>query len=125
MKDNGVSFSLEYDEYQIENYRVQLTEFVNSGWATNGPWLHLVVTNRRFIFMPEKKQRQETLTVIPLCEVGKVFNVAMGRRDGVMFALKSGERLHMFVDWNQGQKLMRVARQMMSFKPGATPNYLM
>jgi len=120
-----VSEMLEYDEYLIERYRVQLTEFVNSGWALNGPWMRAAITNRRLILLPEVSDYNCDPTTIPLTEIRKIWNVGLGRKDGVMLALKSGERLHMFVDWNQGQKLMRATREMMSVRPVFHPKYLL
>lgn len=116
---------LEHGEYQIERYRVKLTQLDTDGWSSDSPWLRAVITNRRLLFVPEEDQNDCSPVVIPLAEIQKVWNIGLGRKDGLMLYLKTGQRVHMFVDWNQGRKLMRDTQEMMSVTPGATPNYLL
>lgn len=116
---------LEHGEYQIERYRVKLTQLDTDGWSSDSPWLRAVITNRRLLLVPEEDQNDCSPVVIPLAEIQKVWNIGLGRKDGLMLYLKTGQRVHMFVDWNQGRKLMRDTQEMMSVTPGATPNYLL
>lgn len=116
---------LEHGEYQIERYRVKLTQLENQGWTSNSPWLRAVITNRRLILIQEEDEKNCPPMTIPLAEIQKVWNIGLGRKDGLMLYLKTGQRMHMFVDWNQGRKLMKDTQEMMSVTPGAMPNYLL
>lgn len=115
---------LEYGEYFIERYRVQLTELMSSGWARSAPWLQTIITNRRLILMPEAESSSSPM-VISLPDIDGVWNVGLGRRDGVVLSLKNGEKLHMLVDWNEGRRMQRDTKMVMALQPDYSPRYIL
>jgi hypothetical protein len=115
---------LEEGEYPIERYRVKVTELIDSGWAVNIPWWRAFITNRRLILIPEAT-KQCSPTIIPLNDIVHVWNVGLGRLDGVVFSLTNGERLHMIVDWNQGRRFTRDTLRVLEAPPESGKNYLL
>lgn len=115
---------LEQGEYPIERYRVKVTELIDSGWAVKIPWWRAFITNRRLILIPEATKKCSP-TSIPLNDIVHVWNVGLGRLDGVVFSLTNGERLHMIVDWNQGRRFMRDTLRVLEAPPGAGKSYLL
>ncbi len=115
---------LEPGEYPIERYRVKITELIDSGWAVNIPWWRAFITNQRLILVPEAN-KQCSPTIIPLNDIVHVWNVGLGRLDGVVFSLTNGERLHMIVDWNQGRRFMRDTLRVLEAPPTNGKSYLL
>lgn len=104
--------SLQQGEYRLGRYRARFARFTTLGWETQGPWMRAVVTNRRLLFIPEDG------SVAPLefaaGSIARTWNVALGRRDGLIIALKSGELLYLFIDWGQGPRLGRDLRELLT-----------
>jgi hypothetical protein len=121
---SNVTHILEHGEYIIERYRVQITELLDSGWARNMPWLQTIITNRRFILIPEAEDDCSPI-IISHTDIVEVWNVGLGRHDGIVISLKSGEMLHMLVDWNEGRRLLRDTRTMMTLRPDYSPRYML
>jgi hypothetical protein len=118
-------YNLEHGEYVIERYRVKVTELLDSGWAQSVPWLKAIITNRRLLLVPEEREASGSPINIPLSDIEAVWNVGLGRRDGVVFGLKGGEKLHMLVDWNQGRRLLRDTQTVMALSPNFSPHFVM
>ena len=116
---------LQAGEYSINRYTVRFARFTSRGWNTNGPWMRLVVTNRRLMFLPNDQHSANTY-LIERPKLHRCWNAAMGRRNGIIIELHDGELIHMYVDWAQGDKLVKDIREMMSqpTKPRITPRQL-
>lgn len=114
---------LQQGEYRLGRYRVRFARFTSLGWDTQGPWMRAIVTNRRLIFVPEDATSDVAPLEIAPGGIVRTWNVCLGRRDGLIIALKSGQMLYMFVDWGQGARLGRDMRELLTppLQPRITP----
>lgn len=114
---------LQQGEYRLGRYRVRFARFTSLGWDTQGPWMRAIVTNRRLIFVPEDAASDVAPLEIAPGGIVRTWNVCLGRRDGLIIALKSGQMLYMFVDWGQGARLGRDMRELLTppLQPRITP----
>ena len=100
-------------EHQVGRYRVQFARFSEGGWQTQGPWMRVIITNRRLIVLPDEVRREDpTPLVIPARDVVRVWSVGLGKRDGGVIELSSGDLLYFYVDWSQSARLVRDIRAM-------------
>jgi hypothetical protein len=115
--------SLQQGEYQLGRYKVCYARFFGAGWDNNGPWMRLIVTNRRLILFADDVRNSQTPAVIARSDIGRVWNVCLGKRDGVILALTNGQLLYFFIEWSQGAKLVSDIREMLTppLQPNITP----
>ena len=115
--------SLEQGEYQLGRYKVRYAKFSGLGWGNHGPWMRILVTNRRLIILPDDVRDSQATAIIARNEIGRVWNVCLGKRDGVILALTNGQLLYFFIDWSQGAKLVNDIREMLTppLQPSITP----
>jgi hypothetical protein len=115
--------SLQLGEYQLGRYKARYARFSRLGWDDNGPWMRVLVTNRRVILLADDVRDSHAATIIGRSEMVRVWNVCLGKRDGVILALTSGQLLYFFVDWSQGAKLVSDIREMLTppLQPSITP----
>ncbi len=106
--------ALQQGEYRLGRYRVRFARFTTLGWDTQGPWLRAEVTNRRVLFIPEDSSSGAAAFELAPGGIARTWNVALGRRDGLIIALKSGELLYLFIDWGQGPRLGRDLRELLT-----------
>lgn len=113
---------LDFGEYVLGSYKVQYASWMNGEWFGAGHWLRALVTNRRLLIAPETYRHDLTETIIPP-DIRRVWNLCLGRRDGVLVALNDGRHLYMLVDWSQGNKLVRDINEMLTppLKPHIVP----
>lgn len=97
---------LEPDEHPIETYTVQYVQWLNDTWIGQGDWLQAVVTNRRLLLIPSQNSLRGKVESIRHQDVGNVWNLCLGKRDGVLLRLKNRQHLYLYVDWGQGSKLV-------------------
>lgn len=114
---------LQQGEYQIGRYKVRYAEFSGLGWCENGPWMRMAVTNRRLLFLPDDPRDSIGLNMIERSHITQVWNVCLGRRDGVILALRDGKLVYLFIEWAQGGKLTNDIREMLTppLQPSITP----
>lgn len=105
---------LKRGENVVESYRVQLTEFANTGWISEAPAIDVYITDANLILLPASRETDHQATVLPLDSVNRVWHVGLGRRDGVLLSLTTGERMYMFVSWTQGRRLARDIRNLVA-----------
>ncbi len=117
-----VKHAFETGEYLLGSYKVQNASWINGEWFGAGQWLRALVTNRRLLIVPDA-HRREILEVITPAEIRRVWNLCLGRRDGILVALHDGRRLYMLVDWSQGNRLARDINEMLTppLKPHIAP----
>jgi hypothetical protein len=106
--------NLQQGEYRLGRYRVRFARFTSLGWDTQGPWMRAVVTNRRLVFTPEDAASQIAPLELPPGSIARIWNVCLGRRDGLIIALKTGQMLYLFIDWSQGARLGRDLRELLT-----------
>ncbi|MBZ0309974.1 MAG: hypothetical protein K8I82_28180 [Anaerolineae bacterium] len=113
---------LESGEYLLGHYKVQPANWSNGEWFGNGQWLRAMVTNRRLLIASEPQRYDKPEAIAPT-DILRVWNLCLGRRDGVMVVLRDGRRLYMLVDWSQGNKLVRDINEMIAppLKPHIIP----
>jgi hypothetical protein len=106
--------TLHHDEYRLGRYRVRFARFTTLGWDAQGPWMRAVVTNRRVMFLPDEAGSDAAPLEMMPGAIARVWNVGLGRRDGLIIALKTGEMLYLFIDWGQGPRLSRDLRELLT-----------
>jgi hypothetical protein len=106
-----VSELLETGEAQLGRYRIQFARMSRQGWIGEGPWMQGVLTNQRFLMIPEStltgRGKIHPPTIINLNDVTKIWLACLGQHSGIVLSLKSGHHLHLFADWTEGRKMMR------------------
>ncbi|MGQ9890149.1 MAG: hypothetical protein ACUVSX_16920 [Aggregatilineales bacterium] len=105
---------LQQGEYRLGRYRVRFARFTSLGWDTQGPWMRAVVTNRRLVFTPEDAASPIAPLELTPSSIARIWNVCLGRRDGLIIALKTGQMLYLFIDWSQGAHLGRDLRELLT-----------
>jgi hypothetical protein len=90
-------------ESVLGDYHVRLARHGDEGWCGVGPRLSAVVTNERLLLMPQTFRPYPPAS-IPRRYVDGVWNVGLGRRDGVRVSLSLGYQLYMLVSWGHGNK---------------------
>lgn len=110
---------LQQGEYPLGRYTVRYAYFTTLGWDARGPWMRALITNRRFILIPEEAQSHIEPCVIEGNSVTRAWNVSLGKRDGVIIGLKNGQLIYLFIDWGQGARLVKDVREMLT--PAAQP----
>lgn len=115
--------TLQIGEYQINRYTVRFARFTSRGWSTTSPWMRLLVTNRRLVFMPDDIKGGASEYRIERSKIRRCWNAAMGRRAGIILELHTGELIHMYVEWSQGDKLVKDIVEMLAqpAQPRITP----
>jgi hypothetical protein len=76
--------------------------------------MRLIVTNRRLLLLPDNPRDPLSPLDMSETDIVRVWNVCLGRRDGIIMALASGRLLYLFVDWSQGSKLVTDIREMLT-----------
>jgi hypothetical protein len=101
-------------EQQVGRYRVRFARFGRQGWRTQGVWMRLIVTTERLLLLPDDVLQEplEPPMIISAAEVARAWSVGLGRRDGAVIALRSGELLYLFVDWSQSVRLTKDIQMM-------------
>ena len=94
-------------EKQLNRYKVQAVQFTNGEWRTHGPWMRLIVTDRRLVVFPDHAPQQAKHLVIYPQMIARAWSVCLGKRDGTVIALKSGQLLYFYVHWSESVKLVR------------------
>lgn len=114
--------AFESGEYLLGNYKVKPANWMNGKWFSTEHWIRAMVTNRRLLLAPEL-HRYDKPEAITHGDIFRVWNLCLGRRDGVMVVLRDGRRLYMLVDWSQGSKLARDIKEMIAppLKPHIIP----
>jgi hypothetical protein len=114
---------LETGEYLLGSYKVQHAHWMNGEWFGAGYWLRVLVTNRRLLLHAEASRHREDTETINPADITKVWNLCLGKRDGILVALQDGRRLYMLVDWSQGNRLVRDINDMLAppLKPRIVP----
>jgi hypothetical protein len=104
---------LESQEHLLGRYKVRQARFSRDGWSPRGPWLRLLVSNYRLIFLSDDPQGEAQSRSIAPHNIAGVWSVGLGKRDGGIIALHSGGLLYFYVDWSESPKLMRDIQAMM------------
>ncbi len=104
----------EQGEYQLGGYMVQFARFTPLGWDSGGPWLRAIVTNQRLLILSEGAKPNYSPVSITPNELVKIWNVSLGRRNGVILLLKKRRLLYFLVDWGQGNKMVADVREMLA-----------
>jgi hypothetical protein len=114
---------LEPGEYQLGGYQVQFVDWNGGEWRGAGFWLRAIVTNRRLLVFPDTRRSLEQTRTIKPEDIARVWNLCLGRRDGVLVILKDGRRFYLLVDWSQGGKLARDLNELLAppLKPRILP----
>ncbi|MBZ0302514.1 MAG: hypothetical protein K8J31_22405 [Anaerolineae bacterium] len=108
-------------EQSLGRYKVRFARFTSGQWHHHGPWMRLLVTTRRLVILPEDVHQEDvTPLAIPGEDIEQVWSVGLGKRDGGVIALHSGDLLYFYVDWSQSSWLMRDIRMMLG-KPAPKP----
>jgi hypothetical protein len=115
---------LEQGEYELGCYLVQYARWTKSGWDSGGPWLRAVVTNHRLLIAAEGSRPYLSPISIAPADIVKIWNVSLGRRNGVILLLKKRRLLYFLVDWGQGSKLVADVKEMLAppVKPRIAPH---
>lgn len=103
----------EAGEYELGGYKVQFAHWEGGEWCGAGYWQRAVVTNRRLWVFPDARHTDRAQK-IGADDIARVWNICLGKRDGVLINLKDGGRFYMLVDWSQGSKLARDIREMIA-----------
>jgi hypothetical protein len=114
-----IDTTLQQGEFQLGRYKVRYAHFTSLGWDGRGPWMRAIVTNWRVILIPDDASDPLLPCVIAGKSISRVWHVSLGRRDGVILALGSGQLIYLFIDWAQGRRLVRDIREMLT--PPAQP----
>jgi hypothetical protein len=105
---------LQARERSLGRYRVQHVKFERGGWQTDGPWLRLIVTDQRLVVLPDDPRQQDIEPlVIWRHAIARAWSVGLGKRDGGVIALHSGDLLYFYVDWSQSARLIRDINSML------------
>lgn len=104
---------LQRNEYAINCYTIRFARFGSRGWTNSSPWMRLLVTSRRLIFSAQETPATPEQQ-IERSKVNRCWNAAMGRRSGIILELYTGELVHMFVDWSQGDRLVKDILEMLT-----------
>jgi hypothetical protein len=94
-------------ENQLGRYKVQHVKFIDGQWRPYGPWMRLIVTNQRVILFPDHAVQQAKHLVLYPQMIARVWSICLGKRDGAIMALRSGELLYFYVHWSESTKLIR------------------
>jgi len=115
--------SLQQGEYQLGRYKARYAKFFGLGWDNNGPWMRVLVTNRRIILLADDVRDSQATAIISRKEIARIWSVCLGKRDGVILALSNGQLLYFFIDWSQGAKFVNDVREMLTppLQPSITP----
>jgi hypothetical protein len=109
-----MSEKFEQGEYQLGCYMVQFARFTPRGWDGGGPWLRAIVTNLRLLVLSENSEPRYSPISITCADIVKIWNVNLGRRNGVILLLKKRRLLYFLVDWGQGSKLVQDVKEMLA-----------
>lgn len=110
---------LQPGEFQLGRYKVRYAVFSSLGWAGRGPWMRAIVTNRRFILIPDDVHKEGNPLVISSNAIRRAWSICLGRRDGALVALSNGQLLYFLIDWGQGAHMVKDIRDMLT--PPAQP----
>lgn len=113
----------ESGEYLLGSYKVQHAHWMHGEWFGAGFWLRALVTNRRLLLFRDAGRRFDDREIILPADILKVWNLCLGRRDGILVALKDERRLYMLVEWSQGHRLVKDINEMITppLKPRIIP----
>jgi len=103
----------EAGEYKLGGYKVQFAHWEGGEWCGAGYWQRAVVTNRRLLVFPDARHTDQAQKIAS-DDIVRVWNICLGKRDGVLVSLKDGLRFYMLVDWSQGSKLVRDIQEMIA-----------
>ena len=102
-------------ERVLGDYHVRLARHSDEGWCGVGPRLSAIVTNERLLLTPQTFRPYPPAS-IPRRYVDGVWNVGLGRRDGVRVSLNLGYQLYMLVSWGHGNKFAIDLKEMVKPK---------
>lgn len=111
-----MEMELEPGEQQLGRYRVQFARFGRRGWECHGPWMCAFITDRRLIVLPDEEGDELAPMVVTPRKIQRVWRAALGKRDGGILQLRTGELLYFYVEWSQGAQLVRDLKQMLGFR---------
>jgi hypothetical protein len=94
-------------ERHVGRYKVQYVKFIEGQWRPYGPWMRVMVTDQRLIFIPDHAPQHAKQMVIYPQMIGRVWSVCLGKRDGGVIALNSGQLLYFYVHWSESARLIR------------------
>ncbi len=109
-----MNLTLQHGEYPLGRYLVRYAHFTTLGWDGRGPWMRAIITNRRVILIPDEVQSEADPCVINGSSLARAWNVSLGKRDGVIISLNSGQLLYLFIDWGQGGRLVKDICEMLT-----------
>ncbi len=101
------------DEKHLGRYKVQYVKFDTGEWRPYGPWMRVIVTNQRLIFFPDHAPQHARQLVIYPQMIARVWSSCLGKRDGGVIALNSGQLLYFYVHWSESSKLIRDINRML------------
>lgn len=107
----------EVGEYQIGRYQVHAASLSGSGWQKEGAALRMLLTNHRIILLPDvigNKDQTMQPVVIPFKAISRVWNMALGKRDGLLIESSDGKQHYYFVNWNQGSELANEIKELIA-----------
>lgn len=109
-----MSYLLQLGEFSVGRYKIRFAHFAQGSWHAQGRWMHLLVTNRRLLLLPENPQQKDIYPmVIPAANIVQVWSMGLGKRDGGVIELKGGELLYFFVEMSQSTHLTRDVRALL------------
>ena len=111
-------------EYELGAYLVQYARWTVRGWDSGGPWFRAIVTNQRLLIAADGSRPYLSPISIAPSDIVKIWNVSLGRRNGVILLLRKRRLLYFLVDWGQGNKLVADVKEMLTppVKPGISPH---
>ena len=104
-------------EKQLGRYKVQYVKFIDGGWHPSGPWMRIIVTNQRLVLFPDHAPQQAKKLAIYPEQIARVWSICLGKRDGGIIALKSGQFLYFYVHWSESSKLVHDINHMLTPSP--------
>lgn len=109
-----MGYLLQSGEYSVGRYKIRFARFSKGGWRAQGPWMRLIVTNRRLILLPDHVQQKDSFPMMIAADhMAHVWSIGLGKRDGGVIELTSGDLLYFFVEWSQSARLMRDIRALL------------
>ncbi len=115
-----MGYLLQTGEFTVGRYKIRFARFSKGGWRAQGPWMRLLVTNRRLILLPDQLEQADGFPMaIPASNIVQVWSMGLGKRDGGVIELNGGDLLYFFVEMSQSTHMMRDIRTLLH--PAAQP----
>lgn len=107
---------LQQGEQYLGRYKVRFARFGRGGWQSFGPWMRAMVTDRRLIVLPDEAQAEREPMVIASRSIDRVWQACLGKRDGGIIQLHSGELLYFYVEWSEAARLVKDLKLMVGVR---------